>query len=251
MSPTDHRIAEDWYHQSFDALYPIVYGHRTVDAARPESEFSIAQTGLEKDDRVLDLCCGGGRHMHHLLEVTPHVIGLDYSPHMLDMARELLGPDAKLVRADMCCQPFSGVFDVVMNYFTSFGYFQTRDENLNVVRGIARILKPGGRFFIDYMNREWTEANLQTETVRIEDGFEIYERRWIDRERHRINKATVVCKSGQELEDRGESVQLYTQDEFVNLLADGGLHVERLFGDYDGAALSDDQPRMIAVGRKV
>ncbi len=100
------------------------------------------------------------------------------------------------------------------------------------------------------MNREWTEANLQTETVRNEDGFEIHERRWIDRQRHRINKATVVCKNGQELKDTGESVQLYAEQEFVDLLADGGLRVERMFGNYDGAPLSDDLPRMIAVGRK-
>lgn len=250
MSPTKRPIAEDWYHQSFDTLYPVVYAHRTVETARPEAHFSIQQTELRSTDRVLDLCCGSGRHMRHLLDVTPHVVGLDYSPHLLEMAQDLLGPGAMLVRADMCCQPFTAVFDVVMNYFTSFGYFQTREENLNVVRGISHILKPGGRFFIDYMNRPWTESNLQERTVRFVDGFEIREHRWIDSEHHRSNKATIVCRNGQELKDAGESVQLYTEDEFVRLLVDGGLRVEHLYGGYDAAPLADDQPRMIAVGRK-
>jgi len=243
-------IPENWYHESFDALYPIVYAHRTVEAARPETVFSIQQTGLGPGDYVLDLCCGSGRHIHHLLEVTPHVVGLDYSAHLLDMAVELLGTRARLVRADMCCQPFCEAFDVVMNYFTSFGYFPTLEANLGVLRGVARILRPGGRFFIDYLNRAWTERHLQEDSSRDVLGFEIREHRWIDSNTHRINKSTVVSKNGQKLSDAGESVQLFTQGEFESLLNKAGLHIDRLFGDYAGAAYGNDTPRMIAVGHK-
>jgi len=250
MAPIGKPIAQDWYHQSFDALYPVIYAHRTVEAALPESRFSMQQTQLASTDRVLDLCCGSGRHIYHLLQVSPHVVGLDYSPHMLRMARDLLGNRVPLLRADMCCQPFVEQFDVVMNYFTSFGYFPTRDENLGVVRGIAQTLKPGGRFFIDYLNRDYTENNLQERTVRNAEGFEIHERRWVDYHTHRINKKTTVCKNGQEVHDAGESVQLYTPDEFFALLDDGGLRVSRCFGNYDGDPCTPDQPRMIAVGVK-
>jgi SAM-dependent methyltransferase len=243
-------IAHDWYHQSFDALYPIVYAHRTVEAARPESRFSIEQTRLGPNDRVLDLCCGSGRHVSHLLEVTPHVVGMDYSPHLLEMAQDLLGPRARLVRADMGCQPFAHAFDVVMNYFTSFGYYPTREGNLGVVRGMVRILKPGGRFFLDYLNRTWIETHLEDDTLRIVQGFEIRERRWIDPSTHRINKTTIVSRGGQCLKDAGESVQLYTRDELVQLLTDGGLRVDRLFGNYDASPCHPGQPRMIAVGAR-
>ncbi len=243
-------IPDNWYHQSFDALYPIVYAHRTVEAARPETLFSIQQTGLGPKDFVLDLCCGSGRHMHHLLEVTPHVVGMDYSEHMLDMAEEFLGTRARLVRADMCCHPFTEAFDVVMNYFTSFGYFPTYEANLNVLRGVARILRPGGRFFIDYLNRTWTEKHLQKDSRRFESGFEIQEHRWIDRETRRINKTTVVARNGQELRDSGESVQLFSRDEFTAMLTAAGLRVGKLFGDYDGAPHDDAKPRMIAVGHR-
>lgn len=241
-------IAHDWYRQSFDTLYPIIYAHRTVESARAESLFSIAQTRLTASDRVLDLCCGPGRHMAHLLEVTPNVVGMDLSPHLLDMAEELVGDRAQLVRADMGTQPFKRVFDVVMNYFTSFGYFPTREGNLNVIRGIARILKPGGRFFIDYLNRSWTEHHMEEDTHREVHGFDIIEHRWIDNGTHRVNKATLVTKDGQQFKDAVESVQLYTCDEFTQLLTDGGLQVDRLFGNYCGARFAPDQPRMIAVG---
>lgn len=251
MPPTQRPIAEDWYRQSFDSLYPIIYEQRTVEAARPESLFSIEQTKLGPEDWVLDLACGGGRHMAHLIDVAPHVVGLDYSSHLLSVAQETLGSRAKLVRADMRRQPFENVFDVVMNFFTSFGYFQTPEENLAVVHGIAAALRPKGRFFIDYLNRVWAENNLQSETRRLVQDFEISERRWIDKAHHRINKTTVVSKNGREVSDTGESVQLYTQQEFTDLLSIGGLEVDRVFGNYDGVPPSDQQPRMIVVGHKV
>jgi SAM-dependent methyltransferase len=175
---------------------------------------------------------------------------MDYSENMLEMAEELLGTRARLVRADMCCQPFTEAFDVVMNYFTSFGYFPTYEANLNVLRGIARILRPGGRFFIDYLNRAWTEQHLQEDSRRSVLGFEIHEHRWIDAETSRINKTTVVGRNGQELRDAGESVQLFTADEFTRMLSGAGLRVENLFGNYEGAAHDDSTPRMIAVGSK-
>jgi SAM-dependent methyltransferase len=169
---------------------------------------------------------------------------------MLEMAEELLGTRARLVRADMCCQPFADAFDVVVNYFTSFGYFPTYEANQSVLRGVARILKPGGRFFIDYLNRSWTERHLQADSRRSVMGFEIHEHRWIDLDAHRINKSTVVARNGQEVRDAGESVQLFSKAEFEAILNGAELHVEKFFGNYDGAPHSDLEPRMIAVGRK-
>ncbi len=251
MSSNKPPIAEDWFQESFDALYPILYAHRTVEAARPESLFSIEQTQICSGDRVLDLACGGGRHLAHLIHVSAHAVGLDYSPHLLTVARESLGPNAQLVRADMRNQPFVNAFDVVFNYFTSFGYFQTPEENLAVVQGIAKALRPHGRFFIDYLNRTWAENNLQPETGRNVQDFEISERRWIDNAHHRINKTTIVSKNGQQVSDTGESVQLYTLEEFTALLSTGGLEIDRVFGNYDGVPMTDQQPRMIVVGHKI
>lgn len=251
MSRNKPVIAEDWYHQSFDALYPIVYAHRTVDSARAEALFSVEQTQLMKSDTVLDLCCGNGRHIAHLLPHTSRVVGLDFSPHLLHLARKTLQGKALLVRADMRRQPFDGVFDVVMNYFTSFGYFQSEEENLAVVYEMSRSLKSGGRFFIDYLNRNWAEAHVEPESVRYQDEYEIREERWIDTESHRINKTTIVSKDGKRLGESGESVKLYTLDEITGLLNKGGLQVESVYGDYSGSTCCDpSQPRMIIVGRK-
>lgn len=243
-------IADDWYRLSFGALYPIVYAHRTVEAAGPEALFSIEQTGVTSSDVVLDLCCGNGRHMAHLVDHARRVVGLDYSPELLALARKTLGAEAPLVRADMRALPFDGVFDAVLNYFTSFGYFLSEEENLAVVRGVARALKRGGRFFIDYMNRAYVEENFDPHSVRHNGEYEIREERWIDAEGPRINKTMTVLQSGRTVSESGESVRLYERGEFIHLLRRGGLEVEHVFGDYTGADFDASRPRMIAVGRK-
>lgn len=243
-------IAEDWYQHSFDELYPIVYSHRSAEAAEPEALFAIEQMACEPSDTVLDLCCGNGRHMVHFKPHVNKLAGLDYSIDLLRQAQEDLGDEVCLVRADMRAIPFRETFDVIVNFFTSFGYFATHEENLGVVKEIVRCLRPGGRFFIDYINRHWAEKNLQPRTMRRQEGYIIEERRWIDAAHHRINKATTISRNGHRLSDAGESVRLYSRDEFTQLLEDGGLHITTVFGDYDGTPHSETTPRMIAIGLK-
>jgi SAM-dependent methyltransferase len=279
----EKQVATDWYTRTFDALYPLVYAHRSVEAARPEAQFAVEQVGMKADDSVLDLCCGNGRHMLHLLSKTPRLVGLDYSADLLRIAARNVGaagvsedksgrqapadlsdapgrseegpsPESprtpRLVRADMRRIPFENAFDVVVNFFTSFGYFPCAEENLQVVRGVSAALKPGGRFFIDYVNRAYVEATLVPESVRSQGDYEIHERRWIDAKAGRVNKRTRVTKEAALVTETGESVRLYRLEEFRDLLAGGGLDVDGVFGDYSGAPFDEMHPRMIVVGHK-
>lgn len=250
MSPHRRTISGNWFQQTFDALYPILYAHRTIEAAEAESLFSIEQTKLKQNDRVLDLCCGGGRHIAHLQKASDHVVGLDYSSHLIELARETVGDDQLLIRGDMRHLPFVDQFDVVVNYFTSFGYFRDIEENQKVVQDMALALKADGRFFIDYMCKDWAIANLEEETRRSAEGFEVIERRWIEADGSRINKTTSIARGDDEIKHTGESVQLYTTDEFSTLLTEGGLTIDTLYGDYCGSACAPEFPRMIAVGQK-
>lgn len=249
-APANRRVDTDWFESAFDTLYPIVYAHRTVEAATRESAFAIAQLKLCDTCSVLDLCCGNGRHMVHLLEHTPRVFGLDYSATLLGYARKTLGSRGRLLRADMRAIPFDGAFDAVANFFTSFGYFTSDAENLSAAREIARVLKPEGRFFIDYLSPTHVAENLEPESIRESAGYEIVERRWLDAGHRRINKATVVRRGGRVVSQTEESVRLYGRDELLALLDEAGLAVEALYGDYDGRAAADDTPRQIVVGTR-
>jgi len=243
-------VDENWYRTSFDAFYPIVYAHRTVEAAESEAVFAAEQVGLRAGEHVLDLCCGNGRHIVHLLRRTPFVVGLDYSSDLLALARENLGDRPLLLRGDMRAIGLAESFDVVTNFFTSFGYFSTPEENLRVVHEVARVLRPGGRFVVDYLNAAYVAGHLVPESVREHDGYTIRERRWIDAVRRRVNKTTRLYNGDDALGEWGESVQLYEETEFRALLAQGGLEVDRVFGDYTGASMDAERPRMIVIGHK-
>jgi ubiquinone/menaquinone biosynthesis C-methylase UbiE len=245
-------IDPDWYAESFGALYPVVYAHRSVEAAAPEAAFARRITGLRAGEHALDLACGTGRHLVHLTDTGARLTGLDFSSALLTVARGHLGQGAgngaQLVRGDMRRLPFPGTFDVVFNFFTSFGYFQSDEENRGVAREIARVLKPGGRFFIDYVNPRHVATTLTPETVREADGLHIRERRWLDTAAERVNKTVRVERDGAEVARLEESVRLYEADAFEALLASAGLVVDALYGDYAGEPVAAERPRLIATG---
>lgn len=250
LEKTSDTVDHDWFASAFDALYPVIYAHRTVEAATEESAFAIEQLRLCDSCSVLDLCCGNGRHMVHLLRHTPHVVGLDYSAALLGFARSHLGSTGRLLRGDMRAIPFHQSFDAVANFFTSFGYFQDDEENVSVARGIALALKPGGRFFMDYLNPQYVRENLEPASRRRADQYEIEERRWIDDETERVNKVTEVRLDGVLINRSSESVRLYTPDRLHTLLSTAGLSVENTYGDYCGAPVQPDKPRQIIVGTR-
>ncbi|MBI1321511.1 MAG: methyltransferase domain-containing protein [Candidatus Hydrogenedens sp.] len=243
-------VQADWYASAFDTLYPILYAHRSVESARQEAAFAIEQLRLDERGVVLDLCCGGGRHLLHLAESCHELIGLDYSADLLSIAREHLPGRVQLVRGDMRALPFVGAFDAVANFFTSFGYFQDESENRAVLESLARALKPGGRFFMDYLNPDHLKNSLVPESEREHEGLCIREKRWIDSERLRVNKTTRVYEGDTLRSTASESVRLYSLDEMRSLTADAGLLVEGVYGDYSAVAFGPEHPRMILVGQR-
>jgi len=241
---------EAWYASAFDTLYPLVYAHRSVESAAREAAFAVQQMELNQCETILDLCCGGGRHLYHLAQHCYELVGLDYSRDLLRFAQRDLPEHVHLVRGDMRALPFEGCFDAVANFFTSFGYFDRDEENSAVVKTVAQVLKPGGKFFMDYLNPAHVRATLEPESERESDGLRIAERRWIDESSRRVNKATDIFEADEKRSSVRESVKLYEPGEMESIFSGAGLEIQNVFGDYDGAPVAEFSPRTIYVARK-
>lgn len=258
-SPRDDETHDlPWYCKAFEAGYLNLYAHRdSTDAARALA-FLETQLDLRPGLRLLDLCCGAGRHLSLIAPRLGGAAGLDLSRVLLSEARQnLCGPGSKqpsgarpkLMEADMRALPLrSAHFDAVINLFTSFGYFDDDAENLAVLREVARVLRPAGRFVFDHINRAHLEATLRPRTVKsLEGGVSVTESRRIDAVARRVHKDVHWSRPGCEPVHWHESVRLYTPAELDRLFAAAGLRSLARFGDFDGRPLAHDTPRMIFV----
>lgn len=142
---------KDWIPQFFQTPVFDPGSAEALEAAAHEAAFVWKALGLKKGERVLDVPCGSGRHSLKLAERGAYVLGVDLTPAYLRAAQKAGAkqPRARFVRGDMRYLPYKGEFDAAMNLWTSFGYFARYAEDLKVLRGVARALKPGGRFLID------------------------------------------------------------------------------------------------------
>jgi SAM-dependent methyltransferase len=241
---------DDWFVEAFGVLYPIIYAHRTAEAAKPEVHFAVQAINLKNNERALDLCCGAGRHLTTLQQFCMNPVGTDYSAVLLARARTSLNPCISLVRSDMRALPFTSCFDAVFSFFTSFGYFLKDADNLLSAKNMAHAIKAGGRFFMDYLNPSAVRHTLEPETHRRLHAYEIHELRWIDVEKHRVNKSVNVFKNKQSIGTTRESVRMYTFKEMSMLLSQAGLQIQQVYGDYAGAAYGENSPRMILTGTR-
>ncbi|HOE09976.1 MAG TPA: HAD-IA family hydrolase [bacterium] len=239
--------APDWWAEWFNEEYLQVYPHRNRQNAEGESRAAIDWVGLQPQDRVLDLCGGTGRHTSWLIDAgIRHVTGLDYSETMLNTARRRLGKDAVLVRGDMRDLPFMSCVDAVLMFFTSFGYFVTDRENERVIHEISRVLRPGGGFLFDYLNREKIIRELESETVRTLGETAIRETRYLVENGKRVFKEIVITCNG-ETHRYSESVRLYSLEELMCMFEAAKLMPERLYGDFDGTPYTSASSRLILV----
>jgi len=150
----------EWFADWFGHTYLDLYPHRDDVDARQAVALIAANVPLA-DARVLDLACGQGRHAIQLGAEGGRTVGVDLSAVLLHKARHGTPPVRNLVRADMRRLPFqSGVFDVVVNLFTSFGYFGDDAEHESVLKTVAGLLVPGGWFVIDFLNADQVRNGL-------------------------------------------------------------------------------------------
>lgn len=242
---------ENWYQDWFGQDYVKVYPHRDEKEARQHVDFVIRALGLKKNQHILDLGCGGGRHAIRLSGLGYNTTCLDLSSVLLEIAKNKKYDKCciRFVKADMRKMPFTNTFDALVSFFTTFGYFKTDDENLKTLKSIESVLKPGGVFFQDYLNKTYVIENLVPFDSKKMQGYEIIQERFYNKKDERIEKKISLIENGK-TRNYFESVRLYTLEEMKNLLKKTSLTLQATYGDFDGSDFLENSPRLLLTGRK-
>jgi len=233
-----------WYQEWFGEDYLDLYSYRDEEEARQHVAFFKEHIGSLRGP-LLDLACGGGRHTDEFRQQGYRVIGCDLSIVLLQAARAQYG-DISLIRGDMRSLPFaSESFGGLVNFFTSFGYFENEDENARTVNEMARVLSPGAPLLFDYLNVHRELQRLVQREEKEIDGTRVAIDRWFDGASRTFNKR-IVIGSKRFL----ERVKGYDLDEISTFFGMSGLTVRDVYGDFDGSPFVADSPRMIVIGAK-
>lgn len=244
----------DWFEdESFwSTFYPYMFSEGNLELAEEQVEKLLHLVDFQ-GGAVLDLACGPGRHSVLLAGRGYQVTGVDLTPYLLDKARRRAasaGVEVEWVQADMRRFVRPQAFDLALSMFTSFGYFEDRDDDRLVLRNLHRSLKPGGRLVIDVVGKEWLAQHFQaTNSEELADGALMVQRRAIVDDWSRIQNEWILLKEGRATAFQLEHT-IYSGQELKDRLLEAGFERVRLYGDLDGSDYDLAAKRLVAVAHR-
>ena len=244
-----------WYKTFFDEDYLRIYTPflPPEKTAREVADIT-ALLALPSGSKLLDLCCGYGRHAILLAQHGYQVTGLDLSEVLLQKARrdaDAVNTRIRWLQSDMKYIPFKNEFDAITNIFTSFGYLESEEEDLQVLQQVYQALKPGGLFLLETVYQPRVVRSFTPHGItRYENGLIVLEERRLDllTSRNEVH-ITIIDQQGARTEHR-HSMRIYTLTELARMLKAVGLPIQAYYGGLDGSVLTMDS-RLVIISQKL
>jgi SAM-dependent methyltransferase len=239
---------QNWYNIWFDSpYYHLLYKHRDDEEARMFLSSLVKKLDLNAGCKILDLACGKGRHSIYLHQQGFDVTGADLSPSNISAANEYAAEGLRFFEHDMRNPLPNSEFDVVLNLFTSFGYFDNHEENYKVLRAVHDELKQNGLFVIDFMNCNEVINNLISNEIKIIEDTTFQITRELN---NGIVKKTITINHNPNLVFE-EKVQALYEDDFKLMLVDCGFDIMNTYGSYLFEPFENEKSeRLILIAQK-
>ena len=245
-------MKSEWYKDWFNTdEYLLVYKHRDRSEAEILKNLVLKNVEREKVKLVLDMACGSGRHAISFAQAGFDVTAIDLSENLLNVAKS--NAEKEKVNVDFILSDIRKFnpekkFDLVLNLFTSLGYFEKDEENAKVVQKAFELMNSGGWFVLDYFNKNYILNNLIPITVENIAGKRITQTREI--KNNRVEK-NIIIRNGEKESHYQESVRLYSKEEVIKILERTGFEIVKIFGDFDGSKFdANNSPRLIVFSKK-
>lgn len=248
------RRKKEWFDD--DALWRDLYPFMFPDERFAHADHEVEKVlGLAKPagKSVLDLCCGPGRCSIALAQRGFGVTGVDRTKYLLDKARAKgRAAKAKIEWVEMDMRDFvrPDAFGLVLSMFTSFGYFDRKEEDTAVLENMLASLRPGGSFLIDVVGKEPLARVLQPTVSRtLPDGTTLVQRNEVIDNWTRIRCEWILIRKGRA---KSHTIQhtVYSGQELKDRMERAGFVDIELYGNLNGDKYGPDAQRLIAVGRK-
>ena len=218
-----------WYTSWFDTpFYHILYKDRDYSEAQDFMTNLTEYLNMPEHGTIMDLACGKGRHSVFLNTLGYNVLGVDLSQNSINYAKQFENETLKFEVHNMC-EPYDGEFDAVFNLFTSFGYFDKEEDNLNTIKAIHKNLNEYGFGVIDFMNTEYVIEHLVPEEVKVVEDISFHLKRRI--ENGFIIKDINFTSDGKDYHFQ-ERVKALSLKDFEDLFEKAGVYLLDIFGDY-------------------
>lgn len=217
---------EDWFNSKY---YHILYKDRDKKEAELFIDNLVDYLKIPKGNSILDIACGKGRHAIYFNKKGMHVLGVDLSEKSINIAKKNENENLKFTVHDMREKLTENKFDVVTNLFTSFGYFKTTKDDQRSINSMALNLKKGGVLVIDFMNIKKIIRQLITSEEKAVDGIRFKIERSINR-KYIVKKITF--SEEKKTYQFKERVKLLSLIDFSKLIANSGLRIIDIFGNY-------------------
>ncbi len=229
MSDSTAKNSENWFSTWFDSpYYHILYKNRNEEEAQVFMDNITHYLNMPENGTILDLACGKGRHSIYLNKLGYQVTGVDLSENSIATANESSNETLQFITHDMR-EPWNETYDAVFNLFTSFGYFDTHEDNIKTLKAIKDSINEYGFGVIDFFNSDFIIENLVGEETKEIDGIAFNIKRFVENKK--------IIKEIR-FEDKGESfyftekVSAFTLTDFEAMMEEAGIYLLDIFGDY-------------------
>jgi cyclopropane fatty-acyl-phospholipid synthase-like methyltransferase len=245
-------MKSEWFKDWFNTQeYLNVYQHRNESDAEEHIKLILENVKIPVSAKILDMACGAGRHAIILARKDFDVTAIDLSENLISIAeKSAQNKNLKInfVQSDIRKFETDEKFNLVINLFTSFGYFESDEENFAILQKAYDLLVEDGYFVLDFFNSHFLQQNLVEFSEENLGGAEIHQYRKI--KDNRVTKKIVITKNGI-LSTYEESVRMFTKDELVDAIQNIGFDIDKTFGDFLGNEFDKlSSPRLIMICKK-
>ena len=238
MSKNNNNFYKSWFDTPY---YHILYKNRDYKEAEMFTKELMEFIKLPLNSKVLDLACGMGRHSINLNKMGYNVTGVDLSVKSIKNASKYESENLKFKIHDMR-KPLGQKFDLIVNLFTSFGYFDDFKDNLKTLDSIKSSLKKNGLAVIDFLNIKYLKNNLIHKNTEEIDGIKFHLNRSIKNGfltkkisfKHELNEYN--------FEEKVRSLDLY---DFKSMFKQSNIEILHIFGDYKLTSFDENNSKRL------